>query len=200
MRNWFRVIGLMLLSFGVIPASGYAKDAAMSPMPDAKDALQYSFKSIDAAELALSQYRGKKAVLIVNTASQCGFTPQYAGLEMLYKTYKDKGLVVIGVPSNDFGNQEPGTSEEIKQFTTEKFAVTFPLTQKEIVSGEGAHPFFERVRSDLGIFATPKWNFYKYLISPQGKIVGWWSSKTAPMDPDIVKAVEANLPAVNTAP
>lgn len=150
------------------------------------DVYIHNFKTIDGEPMPLAQYRGK-VLLIVNTASRCGFTPQYAGLETLYETYKDKGLVVIGVPSDDFGGQEPGSEKDIREFTSTKFHVTFPLTSKEDVRGKSAHPFFQQIRSELGVFAPPSWNFYKYLVSRDGHIVNWYSSKTTP-DSDALKA------------
>ena len=192
MRAWLRIIGLLLITVGIIPSKGMAETIA-APAQSSSVATNMDFKALDGSPMPLSSFAGK-TLLIVNTASNCGFTPQYAGLQKLYDTYKDRGLVVIGVPSNDFGNQEPGDAAAIKTFTETSFHVTFPLTQKEVVSGENAHPFFKKVRSDLGVFATPKWNFYKYVVSPEGKLIGWWSSKTSPNDADIIKAIEDNLP------
>ena len=147
---------------------------------------------IDGAPMPLSAYKGK-VLLVVNTASKCGFTPQYAGLEKLYDTYKDKGLVVLGVPSNDFGQQEPGSSAEIKKFCETNFDIKFPLASKEIVSGDKAHPFFAQVRKEQGLLAAPHWNFYKYMVSRDGHIVAWFSSKATPESDAVIKAVEAEL-------
>jgi len=153
----------------------------------------FTFTDIEGEPLALSQYRGK-AVLVVNTASLCGFTPQYEGLQALWDTYSDRGLVVLGVPSNDFGGQEPGSSTEIKDFCATNFQVTFPLAEKEVVSGEGAHPFYKWARAELGVLAAPKWNFHKYLIAPDGRLVDWFSTTTKPGSAKVIKAVEAVLP------
>ncbi len=155
-------------------------------------AYDYSFKTIDGALLPLSSFEGK-ALLVVNTASACGLTPQYDGLEALYRTYRDKGLVVLGVPANDFGRQEPGTEAEIKQFCETRFNVDFPLASKEVVIGDGAHPFYRWVASKLGEDAAPKWNFHKYLISKTGEIAGTFGSRTPPQAPEIVAAIEAAL-------
>ncbi len=155
-------------------------------------AYDYSFKTIDGEPLPLSSFKGK-AVLIVNTASACGLTPQYEGLEALYRTYRDRGLVVLGVPANDFGGQEPGTEAEIKQFCTLKFDVDFPLTSKETVIGGGAHPFYRWVVSELGEDAAPKWNFHKYLIGKDGAIAATFGSRTVPDAPEVVAAIETAL-------
>jgi len=166
---------------------------AASPALAAGSAHDFSFTTIDGDPLALSAYRGM-AVLVVNTASFCGFTPQYEGLQTLWETYQDRGLVVLGVPSNDFGSQEPGTSTEIKDFCSTNYQVTFPLAEKEVVSGENAHPFYQWARSELGYLAAPKWNFHKYLVNPDGQLVDWFSTATKPGSGKLTKAVEAALP------
>jgi glutathione peroxidase len=155
-------------------------------------AYDFSFETIDGKHLPLKDFAGK-AVLVVNTASKCGLTPQYAGLEELYKTYRDQGLVVLGVPANDFGKQEPGTNEEILDFCTTKFAVDFPLTAKETVIGPDAHPFYRWAASELGEDAAPKWNFHKYLIGKNGSLAGVFGSKTALDDAAMVSAIEDAL-------
>ena len=152
----------------------------------------YSFKTIDGGDLPLSSFKGK-AVLIVNTASACGLTPQYEALEALYRKYRDQGLVVLGVPANDFGRQEPGTEAEIKQFCTVKYDVDFPLTSKEVVVGEGAHPFYRWAASERGADAAPKWNFHKYLIGKDGAIKAVFGSRTVPDAPEVVAAIETAL-------
>lgn len=151
-----------------------------------------TFTTIDGKSVPMDAYKGK-VLLIVNTASRCGFTKQYAGLQKLYDTYKDKGFVVIGVPSNDFANQEPGNAGEIKKFCETNFNITFPLMDKVVVTGDNAHPFFKQVREEKGFFARPHWNFYKYLISRDGHIVAWFSSTTKPDADKLTKAVEAEL-------
>lgn len=147
----------------------------------------FSFTTLAGGEaMPLAAYKGK-VLLVVNTASQCGFTPQYDGLEKLYQEFKDKGLVVIGVPSNDFGGQEPGSSEEIAQFCKLNFGVTFPMASKEVVSGEKAHPFYAWAKEELGFGTAPKWNFHKYLIGRDGTLLDYFNSTTSP-DADRVKA------------
>jgi len=160
---------------------------------DAKTAYDFQFTSIEGKPMPLSEYRGKE-LLIVNTASECGFTKQYEGLEKLWQEYKDRGLVVIGVPSNDFGGQEPGSDGQIKKFCETHFFVDFPMTSKVVVKGDKAHPFYKWTRSTLGVIAAPKWNFHKYLVAPDGRIVDWFVSSTAPDSEKLKKAIEENLP------
>jgi len=159
----------------------------------AQNAHDFSFKAIDGGPMSLATYKGK-ALLVVNTASFCGFTPQYTALQSLWDAYKNKGLVVLGVPSNDFGGQEPGTSREIKDFCDTNYHITFPMTEKEKVIGDQAHAFYKWAAQSLGPLATPKWNFHKYLISPDGKLVDWFSTVTKPNDPAVVNAIKAQLP------
>ena len=143
--------------------------------------------------MPLAKFSGK-AVLIVNTASRSGFTRQYEALQDLWQRYEARGLVVLGVPSNDFGGQEPGTESEIKTFCEVNFDVNFPLTEKVIVKGVGAHPFYQWAGSKFGAIAKPRWNFHKYLITPNGHLADWFSSVTSPISSRVIRAVEANLP------
>jgi glutathione peroxidase len=153
----------------------------------------YSFTSLRGQEpLPLSSFRGK-VLLIVNTASKCGFTPQYAQLEKLYEKYKDRGLVILGVPANDFGSQEPGTESEIADFCQINYGVTFPMTAKEVVSGKSAHPFYLWARQQLGFGTAPKWNFHKYLINRKGELIDYFYSTTSPEAGRLIKAVEKAL-------
>ena len=152
----------------------------------------FDFTSIDGEPLPLSGYEGK-AVLVVNTASQCGLTPQYAGLEQLWTQYRDKGLVVLGVPSNDFGAQEPGSEDQIRSFCETRFAVDFPMTAKAVVKGDGAHPFYRWAKAELGEEAEPKWNFHKILIGKDGRAVRGFGSRTEPSDPDLRDAIDRAL-------
>ena len=155
-------------------------------------AYAFTFKSLEGKPMPLAQYAGKPMV-IVNTASKCGFTPQYKGLEALWQANRDKGLVVLGVPSNDFGGQEPGTHDEIKSFCELRFGVDFPLTEKVAVTGPDAHPLFKWIAEKGGFLGRPHWNFYKYLIGPDGRFVDWYSSITAPGSGRFTKAVEKLL-------
>ncbi|HEY2034945.1 MAG TPA: glutathione peroxidase [Rhizomicrobium sp.] len=159
-----------------------------------KTAYDFSFTSIDGKPLPLSSFKGK-ALLVVNVASQCGLTPQYSGLEALWKEKGGKGLVVLGVPANDFGAQEPGTEDQIKTFCETRFNVDFPMTAKEHVIGGEAHPLYRWVASELGEGAAPKWNFHKYLFNKDGTIAGTFGSRTEPndaaMNAEIDKALKA---------
>jgi len=152
----------------------------------------FSFTSIEGKPLPMSTFKGK-AVLVVNTASECGLTPQYKGLEALWKSRKDKGLVVLGVPSNDFGAQEPGSEAQIKEFCQVRYGVDFPLTSKEHVIGGAAHPMFQWIAKELGEGAAPRWNFHKYLIGKDGRIAGTFSSKLEPDSPEVTQAIDAAL-------
>jgi glutathione peroxidase len=164
------------------------------PMTDAvpDSAYAFAFQSLEGKPMPLAAFRGKPMV-IVNTASKCGFTPQYKGLEELWQAKRDKGLVVLGVPSNDFGAQEPGSASEIKSFCELRFGVDFPLTEKVRVTGADAHPLFKWIAAKGGFLARPHWNFYKYLIGPDGRLVDWFSSVTAPGSAKFTKAVDKLL-------
>ena len=154
---------------------------------------EYSFPAlVGDGEVKLADYKGK-VLLIVNTASKCGFTGQYEGLQKLYDSYKDQGLVVIGVPSNDFGAQEPGSEKEIAGFCQKNYGVTFPMTAKQIVTGDDAHPFYYFARESLGYLAAPKWNFHKYLIGRDGMLVDYYHSTTAPDSERLVGAITEQL-------
>ena len=152
----------------------------------------FSFKDINNKDYDLNQHKGK-TLLIVNVASQCGFTNQYEDLQNLYTEYKDKGLVVIGLPSNDFGGQEQGTNQEIKNFCESKFGITFPLMDKIKVLGDQQHPFYKWVEHNYGKSGIPKWNFYKVLINKDGKIEDVYSSITNPQSSKIVKKLKTIL-------
>ena len=154
-------------------------------------ATDFTFEAIDGTPLPMSSLAGK-VVLVVNTASFCGFTKQYDGLQKLYETYKDRGLVVLGVPSNDFGDQEPGTNAEIATFCQGAFNVTFPLTQKYVVKGSAAHPFYKWAASVMGD-AAPKWNFHKLLIGRDGKLIASFATTMEPGSAKVKQAVEAAL-------
>lgn len=152
----------------------------------------FEFRGIRGEALALSQFEGR-AVLIVNTASRCGFTPQYRELQALWERYRTRGLVVIGVPSNDFGAQEPGSEAEILEFCEANYDVDFPLTSKQSVIGETAHPFYKWVSEIAGEDARPRWNFHKYLIGPSGELVNIYASRVSPLDPALVREIESLL-------
>jgi glutathione peroxidase len=152
----------------------------------------FTFTSIEGEPLPLSGFQGK-VVLLVNTASRCGFTRQYGDLQTVWERYRKKGLVVLGTPSNDFGNQEPGTEKEIKQFCEVNFDVNFPMTTKVQVKGDQAHPFYQWAARELGAVSKPRWNFHKYLINSEGRLVDWFSTPTSPTSKKVTKAIEKQL-------
>ena len=152
----------------------------------------FTLPGIGGGEIRLKDFAGE-AVLLVNTASECGFTPQYRDLEELWRERKGKRLVVLGVPSNDFGAQEPGTDAEVRAFCGKNYGVSFPLAGKQKVTGAGAHPLYRWIASELAEGAAPRWNFHKYLIGPDGELAGAWPSKVAPKSPEIAKAIDAAL-------
>ena len=157
-----------------------------------KTFFDFKINSIDGNELDLSKFKGK-SLLLVNVASKCGFTKQYTGLQTLYETYKDKGLVVIGIPSNQFGGQEPGSNSEIKNFCETNFNITFPLTSKYDVKGQSAHPIFLWAKENYGKSSVPKWNFHKILINKNGKVQNSYSSFTDPLSKKIITEIEKIL-------
>jgi glutathione peroxidase len=167
-------------------------EGAMSDS-DTGDAYQFEFVSIDGEKLPLAEWRGRP-VLVVNTASFCGYTPQYRDLEALWRRYQPRGLVVLGVPSNDFGEQEPGSAAEIKQFCETNYQVDFPLTEKYRVVGGAAHPFYRWISAQLGEGAAPRWNFHKYLVGRDGQLAGAWPSSVKPTDSAITSEIEGMLP------
>ena len=153
----------------------------------------FSFKTLSAQKpMPLKEFEGQ-VILIVNTASRCGFTSQYEGLEKLYNDYKNKGFVVIGVPSNDFGQQESGSNQEIENFCQLNYGVTFPMASKEVISGDNAHPFYIWAKKTLGFGTAPKWNFHKYLINREGHLIDYFHSTTTPSSHRIKQAIEKNL-------
>lgn len=155
-------------------------------------AFLFSFIDIHGKSVPLSAFEDK-VVLVVNTASQCGFTPQYADLQSLYEQYADKGLVIIGVPSPDFGNQEFNDNKQIENFTQEKFGVKFLLMSPEHVKGEKAHPFYQWANNHYGFLGSPKWNFHKYLIGKDGQLIAWFASSTRPTSKKVIRAINQAL-------
>jgi glutathione peroxidase len=152
----------------------------------------FDFKTIDGKPLPMRQFAGK-AVLVVNVASFCGLTPQYSDLQKLHEAFGPKGLVVLGVPSNDFGAQEPKTEPEIAKFCETSYGVTFPMTSKEKVIGVGAHALYRWVVAQAGEDAAPKWNFHKYLIGKKGELLETFGSRVSPAAPEIKKSIEQAL-------
>ena len=153
---------------------------------------EFTLNSIDGKPAPLSQYKGK-VMLLVNVASKCGYTPQYAGLESLYQKYKDRGLVVVGIPANNFGGQEPGTNEEIKTFCTRTYNVSFPMMSKVSVKGEDKTPLYQFITADPATGGEVKWNFTKFLVGKDGKVISRFESKVTPDSPELTTAVEQAL-------
>lgn len=158
----------------------------------AEGPLSGTMKAIDGTDVDLASYQGK-VVLVVNVASKCGATPQYAGLETLYDTYKDKGFVVLGFPANDFGAQEPGSDEQIKTFCSSKYDVSFPMFSKITVKGDGKPQLYKVLTETADPAGEIGWNFEKFLIGKDGKVAGRFKTRVAPDNPALVEAIEAEL-------
>lgn len=186
------MLHIVRLAMGALVVAGCLLGAARAADQRKLSAFDHDFQAIDGTDLALATYRGK-VLLVVNTASFCGFTHQYQGLQTLWQTYADKGLVVIGVPSNDFGEQEPQGEGAIKEFCQGAFGVTFPLTAKYTVKGPGAHPFYLWIASVLGADAAPRWNFHKILVGRDGKPIATYASRIEPLSATLVAAIEREL-------
>jgi len=199
-----RIALVLSLSLALAIAGGCGKSGEFSaqvPAPGGKSVSQtvydFAMKDIDGKEVSLALYKGK-VLLIVNTASKCGFTGQYDGLEKLYKTYKDRGLVVLGFPANNFLWQEPGTDGEIKQFCSLKFGVTFPMFSKISVKGKSQDPlyaFLTDEKANPGFGGAITWNFNKFLVNRAGRVVGRFGSKVEPDSKELLQAVEKALAA-----
>ncbi len=156
-------------------------------------ALNFTLRQLGAKqEVNLCQEYKGKVVLIVNTASKCGFTPQFEGLEKLYSDYKDRGLVVLGFPSNDFANQDPGTEQEIQSFCRLTYGVKFPMFEKVHAAKDNASPLYQTLGNMAGEY--PQWNFHKYVLNPKGELIGSFTSFVKPESEQLVKLIEANLP------
>ena len=159
---------------------------------NSKTLFDFKINSINGEELDLSSFKGK-TILLVNVASKCGFTNQYDDLQNLYDNFKDKGLIVIGIPTNQFGGQEPGSEKEIKNFCETNFNITFPMTSKYEVKGANAHPIYIWAKDTFGKSTVPKWNFHKILINKDGKIEDTFASFTGPLSNKVVKKIEQIL-------
>ena len=181
MYNFKKILLLVTLIIFTMPDKTFAKYE--------KKFFDFQIENINGEILDFSKFKNN-AVLLVNVASNCGFTKQYSELQELWSTYRNQGLVVIGVPSNQFGGQEPGTNDEIKKFCEVNFNIDFPITQKINVKGDLAHPIYLWARKNYGNSAVPKWNFHKILINKDGKIVTTYSSFTKPMSKKIISEIE----------
>ena len=186
--------------FALVVAAACAAFASAAPVPKeekVKGPLDFTVKDIDGKDLDLGKYKGK-VVLIVNVASKCGNTPQYAALQKLYDEHGKDGLVVLGVPANEFGKQEPGTNAEIKEFCSSNYKVTFPMTEKAVVKGEGISPLYKFLtdkETDPDHAGAVTWNFEKFLVSKKGEVVGRFSPKVKPDAKEVTDAIEKELAA-----
>ena len=178
-HRFLLLLALFMLKGGIMPAA-------------AATAHDFSFTSIDGGDLPLETYRGK-VVLLVNTASMCGFTGQYEGLQSLWAEYKDKGLVVLGVPSDDFGGQELDDAKQVKEFCTLNYGIDFPMADIVHVKGPNAHPYYKWIADAHGGLAVPRWNFHKHVIDGNGDLVDWFASTTGPKSGRLRKAIETAL-------
>jgi glutathione peroxidase len=177
--------------------SATALAAPTGPTPALPEAgcpplLAREFPNLQDEPVSLCRFKGK-VILVVNTASQCGFTPQYEGLEALYRRYKDRGLVVLGFPANDFGGQEPGSSKDIARFCQVNYGVTFPMFAKTSVVGADANPLYRDLAAQSG--QRPRWNFHKYLVDRDGTVVASFESRVAPQDARLAAQIERLLAA-----
>ena len=179
-----------MIAIAVAIATATALTAA-SQAP--RSAYDFQTKTIDGKPMPFAQYKGK-VLLVVNTASMCGFTPQYEGLQALQDKYKAKGFTVIGVPSSDF-EQELGSDKEIKTFCESKFGIKFPMATKSVVTGDKATPFYRWAASTLGAEKAPKWNFHKYLVGRDGKLIAAYGSKVTPLSAELTGAVSQAIAA-----
>ena len=177
-----KILIICLLMFGIIgnASANYSKLA-----------YDFEFNSIDGNKIILSDFKNKVLVL-VNVASRCGYTPQYEDLQTLWSNYKDKNLIVIGVPTNNF-KQEPGTNKEIKDFCETNFGINFPMTEKIDVIGSNAHPFYKWAKKNHGISAIPKWNFHKIVIGKNGKVIDTFASFTKPTSKKFLNLIEKEI-------
>jgi glutathione peroxidase len=173
----------------ILAAISFALTAMNLPADPVQSLYDLKVHSLDGKPADLAQYKGH-VVLVVNVASHCGFTPQYAGLEQLYLKYKDKGFVILGFPSNDFGGQEPGTPQEIMTFCSATYNVTFPMFEKVVTKGDGRAPIYQFLTTG---FPAPTWNFCKYLINPKGKVLQEFPSAVTPEDKKLTDAIDAAL-------
>jgi glutathione peroxidase len=187
-RRFLACIGMNVVALFFAMEAFVVQSAVSAPVT----AHDFTFENIEGGALPLARFAGKP-VLLVNTASMCGFTPQYEALQTIWEQYRDRGLVVLGVPSDDFGRQEYGSSAEIKQFCEINYGIDFPMTEKVKVKGPDAHPYYQWVKSQGGM-KVPRWNFYKHVIDADGNLVEWFASTTAPDSRKVINTIEKLLP------
>jgi glutathione peroxidase len=195
MKTLLQILCLLVLSVTTVSAAkskGLPEDTKKSKSPAKVEVMQIPFNTIEGKPTSLDAYKGK-VILIVNVASKCGHTPQYKGLEQLYEKYKDKGFVILGFPANNFGNQEPGTDQEIQKFCSLTYNVTFPMMSKVSVLGNDIHPLFRYLTEKSPLPGPIKWNFSKFLVDRQGQLVSRFPSEVEPLDSNLVAKVEELL-------
>jgi len=195
MKTLLQILFLLALSVTTVSAAkskGLPQDNKKGKSPAKVDVMQIPFNTIEGKATSLDAYKGK-VILIVNVASKCGHTPQYKGLEQLYEKYKDKGFVILGFPANNFGNQEPGTDQEIQKFCTLTYNVTFPMMSKVSVLGSDIHPLFGYLTEKSLLPGPIKWNFSKFLVDKRGHLVSRYPSEVEPLDSNLVAKVEELL-------
>ena len=180
MINKFKVL-LLIIIMSIFTTNSLTNDN--------KVAYDFSFNDLDGTLLNLSEFKNK-VIVVINVASQCGFTKQYEDMQKIWEKYQSKGIIVLGVPSNDFGNQEPGNNKDIKNFCEAKFGITFPMTEKVSVKGKNAHPFYKWARDNYGKSAIPKWNFHKIIVNKNGNITETYSSITNPSSKKFINTLE----------
>ena len=182
---------LLVVSAATLPAAFARTASAQTPGVSRMTAYAFTFAGLDGRDIRLGGHAGKP-ILVVNTASLCGYTPQYAGLQELWKRYHDRGLMVVGVPSNDFGGQEPGGVSEIQQTAHHAYGVSFPLAAKAVVKGSNPHAFYKWAASERPL-DVPRWNFHKYLIGRDGRLAASFATTIEPTDPRVIAAIEKEL-------
>ena len=197
MRPFSLLVVMALAACGGTPPATTAKDkpAETKPAKPKGPVLDQTVKLLDGSDKSLTDYRGK-ALLLVNTASECGYTPQYAGMQKVYSQYKDRGLEVLAFPSNDFGAQEPGTPDQIREFVDENYSVEFEMFDKVSTKGPDQSPVYKMLTEQTGegISGEIEWNFTKFIIDPEGRVVARFNSKVEPDDPKVIEALEKVLP------
>ncbi len=184
------MVRCVLCLFVSLVATPFLKAQSLTTMP--KNIHSFTMKTIDGKEKSLADYKGN-ILLIVNVASKCGYTPQYKDLEAVYRKYKDRGFRVLGFPANNFGNQEPGSDEEILEFCSTKYDVTFDLFSKISVKGEDQHPLYRYITTESAFPGEVKWNFQKYLVDREGNIVAMFPSRVKPTNKEVIERLETLL-------
>ena len=196
MRIWFSILGagVLLAAGGMIVSASNAQTASKAPAAATQSAYDFKLTRIDGKPMPLSAYKGQ-VVLLVNTASMCGYTPQYDGLQKLQQAYAAKGFTVIGVPSGDFMSQEYDSNAKIKEFCDTKFGITFPMSEKSVVKGPNAIPLYRWAKTQIAAENEPKWNFHKFLIGKDGHVIAGFNSKVTPESAELQAAIQKALKA-----